>query len=172
MGAVIINTFSALLRKQAKAMSEVGRTSSNKKINIQWKANNSRRFNAQIGVDDNGNEVRWADYKSSTVRTAKGTFKKRSSSYYTKNGAKRSRAKDIRYTGKRSELLRDNGRLRQSIAARGNKADIDSVTPRFIELGSMVPYAAAQHKMRRIVGISKMDRQAFKRIYLRALGLL
>ncbi len=171
MGAIITDTFKPLLMRQVKAMSSTGRKKSNRKINIQWKANNSRRFNSELGVTINGSEIRWKDYKQSTIKDKDGKFKKRHSSYYTTMGQKRVNPRNIRYSGKRSELLKDTGRLRSSIAARGNKADIDKITATFIELGSKVPYAAVQHKMRRIVGISQKDRQAFKRIYLRELGL-
>jgi len=168
---IISDTFTPALNTTRTALRPSGKKSIMKKINIQWKANNARRFNSQEAAEENGNIKQWDGYKSSSIRNKNGTFKKRHSAYYTSTGQKKRTPSNIRYTGKRSELNRDTGRLRLSVGARGNKADIDTVTSRYMELGSKVPYAAYQHKMRRLVSISAKDRTAFKRIFLKGIGI-
>lgn len=171
---IVKDTFSGLLKKQLRAMEPSNRNRLNQKISLQWKANNSRRYNAQQYADEDGNIKDWKDYSKNTIRTKTGKPRKRHSAYYDAMGNKRAKPRKgsrYEYTGSRGELLRDTGRLRGSVAARGNQADIDVVRPDKIELGSRVPYAAKQHKTRPIISLSRSDRESFIRIYLKEMGL-
>lgn len=148
-----------------------------KQLSMQWRKNNAVRFDSQLGAPNPGGyEVPWRDYETSTVEWTdkQGVThpRRRASAYRTADGNKIDPPRDIFYDGKaRGQLLRDTGRLRASVALLGPGTDVSGemlevIGSKSVTLGSRVPYARRQHRLRSIFGISRKDIADFRRVMI------
>ena len=129
-------------------------------VNQQAVSDNLRLFTKEQYADDGGEIKNWDKFKNSTL-------------FYIRkrDGVKvwRKRPSGQRYSAS-SKLIQDTGNTRQSIGSTG-VGGINKTTSSFTEYGTTVSYAAAQNKLRPLLGVAANTWEKIFKIIYRSLGI-